>query len=309
MISLLSVIPSCRSNSEGTEAEEQNDIQLYNVGDTVNTDKVEFTLDTFRFTDKVGLASDNWLKPSGSGGTLAAGEDNIFLWVSFRVKNLSKEKINGQDAFSMKADYNDGYIYDDTVFTFGYDWSTSSSVSQKVGLTEIKPLGEEEYYGYIKCSSEVRENRDAPLHIVVMLPSEAGSAEFAYDCVISEDSVASEEALEVSKTLNHLYGNLDFVSRYAGNDNGNGSLKFADSFIEELNADIRKLEAAELGDDFSETAKSLPVIIENSKEVVNLLIEMGETNSDSNVSTIKNTASETMGLIEGLYNGELNAYN
>ena len=308
-MAILVIMTGCSSGSTEQNSEGKAAVQVFAIGDTVKTDQVEFTLNEVKIANKVGLDADNWLEPTNSGGCLAAGDGNVFVWLKFRVKNLSKDDMNGESTFDIRIDYNNGYTYDDGTYTWGYNWSTNPSISKNVGLPILKPLDEGDYYGYIKCADEIRDNREAPLQIILSLPSEEGTKEYAYDYSVDDTASTGEAVLALSNTLNHLAGNMDFVSKYAGNANNDGSVKFADSFIEELDEDIAAIEGFEPDDGLESAVDKIASVKENAQKVRDLLVDMGEANSTQNVDLIKSTALETLDQINSILSNELSAYN
>lgn len=282
----------------------------YSVGDTVSTDKIEFTLTDVAFADKVGLDSSDWLKPTNGMSGLSAGDGSIYVWMSLDVKNLSKEEISGYDVTNIVAEYDDGYTYDDATWTGGnYGWSTNNSTSQNVGLPKIMPLQSDEIYGYIRCASAVRDDRDKPLFIKVLLPSSNGYEEFLYEYALSDGADTSEEALAASEAFANALDELAFVEKYAGNTNEKGSRKFADERVDALRNSLSPINVDYVNENLPEVATALPDIQTNIYTICDLLVDMGQTNSDANVPEIKRLCSETSDSINTLLQDELNAFN
>ena len=298
------------ASSSASSASQEPSEDRYAIGDTVKTDMAEVKLVDCQFTEKVGLDSSNWLKPNNGTGELSAGDGDVYLWLSLDAKNVSKDDLSGYDVTNIVVDYDAGYKYDDGVYTDGnYGWSTGKSVSRNNGLAKMKPLNEHNYYGYIECASAVRENREKPLLIRITLPSSEGDKEFVFEYALAEGADTSAAALATSNTLSGAIKELNFVQKYAGNVNGNGSRKFADERIDALRTSLSGLDMDYVKSNLPETAAAIPEIQSNIDTICDLLVEMGETNSDENVDRMKSMAGDTIARIEHLLSGELSAFN
>jgi len=297
-----------QEDQKAEEPEVPAERQVLKIGETAKTDLVEFTMKECKFTDKVGLESSCWLMPHKAAGGLSAGDGKVYVWYSFEVKNIGKEKVSGYDVCNVEVDYNDGYRYKDSVFSWGYNWSTASWLSKNVGLASIEPLGTQEYYGFTKCVDAVKTGRDAQLLLIATLPSTEGEMEVAF-AYTAEGTDTSESALAISDAFNTAIEELSFVAQYAGNTNNQGSRKFADTKIESVKNSLNGIDVAYINENLPETAGQLPKIQENIVKVCDLLVEMGRTNSDKDVNTIKQTARDTMALLEKLLETELSAFN
>lgn len=273
------------------------------IGETASTDIVELTLNTVQYTNTVSLDHDNWLKPCYGGG-LSAGDNKVYIWFEFTVKNLSKQDLSGYDVCTATIDYNDGYIYDGATYTSMAGWSTSQTISNNVGLTNMSPLETENYYGFISCVSEVRTNQDAPLSIVFSLPGDMGVEKFAFDIERSatdaDNGVDSEMIDTILACLDSAVDDFDFVRKYAGNVNNKGSRKFADSFVDGLRHSLDDIDLSAIADTLPEAYESLLAIQEHIDSVCDYLVDMGKTNSDANVQKMKDISAESIVLIEKL---------
>ena len=306
-------VENAEEDTEVEETEESEaEVPVLQIGETAATDMVELTLLECRFADKVGLVADNWLKPNdGAGGRLSAGEGKTYLWFSFNVKNISKEDIKAESLCNAVVDYNNGYVYDDSIFastSLGYGWS-SSSITSNVGLPVIEPLGVENLYGFIKCVDVVKKDRKAPLKLIFTLPDSTGSVQFAYDYSAAEGADASEESFAVASCLKNSLHDLDFVRRYAGNVSGNGQRAFADATIESVRNSFTDIDEDYVKANLPKTAAVLPDLNTKVNTIADLLIDMGEKNSDEHVDEIKTLAGETIEIVEDLLASELSTFN
>lgn len=284
-----------------TETEDEPEIDF-----NVATDVVEFSLTDLQFTHAVSLDHSTWLYPATSGGTFGAGDGKDYLWMSFTVKNISKEKISGYDVANISVDYDDGYVFDETVYSNIEGYCTRPSISSE-GLAKIDMLSTSDFVAFVKVPEEVREHKEKVV-LNVVLPTSTGDETFTYALTVDENAVQGEDAKALVDCLGVASHDLTFTQKYAGNDNGKGSLKFADSMVEELqnslsDVDLDALEAAAPG--LKTKVESLQGNIDT---VCSLLIDMGNTNSNANVPTIKSTCETALGQIQDLMDNELSAY-
>ena len=145
---------------------------------------------------------------------------------------------------------------------------------------------------------------------------ELANAREEYERLVQEAIEAEQAAIEAAriakietampemdafiKAANSIVWNLEFVAKYAGNVNGNGSRKFADSFMDDLESAYKDIDVALIAEGFPELAERIGVIMANLEMVIDLLNEMGRTNSTSNVTTMKTLSIETVQLIDAL---------
>ena len=102
---------------------------------------------------------------------------------------------------------------------------------------------------------------------------------------------------------------FEFVSKYAGNVNGAGSRKFADEFITELRNALANVDIDYINSNLPQTAAVLQTIQNNITTVADMLVDMGNTNSDANVPQMKQLSKDTIALIDQLFDSELSAYD
>ena len=145
---------------------------------------------------------------------------------------------------------------------------------------------------------------------------ELANAREEYERLVQEAIEAEQAAIEAAriakietampemdafiKAANSIVWNLGFVAKYAGNVYGNGSRKFADSFMDDLESAYKDIDVALIAEGFPELAERIGVIMANHEMVIDLLNEMGRTNSTSNVTTMKTLSIETVQLIDAL---------
>lgn len=120
----------------------------------------------------------------------------------------------------------------------------------------------------------------------------------------SEDEInAIKESIlvkkEIHSSLEVLDYELDFISKFAGNINSNGSRKFANERLNSFNACLTKdYNFNKLSND--DIKSKMENIINQSKEVYDMIVDMGDTNSDKNVSTIKTNAKSILSNVKAL---------
>ena len=90
--------------------------------------------------------------------------------------------------------------------------------------------------------------------------------------------------------FNTLEKRFAFCRKYAGNVNGLGSMKFADSFIDELNSCL-EISKDDLTSSFSEYYEKINKIRDIRDSVVSNLENMGRTNSYYYAAKVKYDAS------------------
>lgn len=291
------------------EDDYNSSIPTLEVGDTAETDMVKFTLNKYQLAHLLGLDYSDWLMPIKGTGGLSAGTDKMFVWCSFSVSNLSKRELSGYDVCDIAVDYNDGYMYDDAVYSSNPLFSTSSGVSQKTGLESIQPLGTTDYIGYVKCTDQIKTNRDAPLRLIVTLPCSTGKTQFAYVLGIDETADTGAEALAVSECIDKAIDDLMFVKKYIGNQTPNGSREVDSRFTDGLLAAFSDVDEAYISSNLPETAAALPTVKENIRLICDMIFEMNKTNSPKDVDKMKALASDTIALLEALVSKEYSAFN
>lgn len=136
------------------------------VGDTITTANLEVTIGYAMFVNKVeahqGSNILNYVWQT-------ADEGKILLDVSVYIKNLQQRAFTGTDVLKVTADYNSGYIYDNT--REAIEWGSGlESTSSFMGMSvEIDPLDTVEVRYVIDCPAEVAENTNAPLFLDITL--------------------------------------------------------------------------------------------------------------------------------------------
>ena len=136
-----------------------------------------------------------------------------------------------------------------------------------------------------------------------------GWIEIRADDFYKQDTNSEDQSKAVYDGLSIAKEELESVKKYAGNVNGSGSRKFADEFIEELRNALANVDIEYVNSTLPQTASLLHTIQSNITTVTDLLVDMGNTNSDENVPQMKQLAEETIAIIDDLFDSELSAYD
>lgn len=153
------------------------------IGDTVKTDMMAFTLTEFQMAQEIYVNYQilpTYLKPCTDGSGYSAGDNETYALPVFRVMNLDKDPIHGEN-WEILIDYNDGFIYHGNGDTTIYQYIEGAGLASKQAPT-LKPLVEGEGRTAIKVAKILQEDKDSPLKLIVRLPSrEFGIEYFEYD--------------------------------------------------------------------------------------------------------------------------------
>lgn len=167
-------------------APENEAAMIYEIGDTVSTDMLEFTLTGFDFV--YHLDPKTYVeKDSIAGGSIGAGSDMVFANPEYTVKNIAKGTIKAVESVVFTVDYNDGYQYGMSdgnmcyiVDSPGIVWKwADKGVGQGASMT-ISPLSSEGYDAYIPANTLIDTDTEAPLLLIVSLASTAGTQDFIF---------------------------------------------------------------------------------------------------------------------------------
>lgn len=301
----------CACGEAEEEAIPMLERQVYEVGDTFETDMVRVTINQFCFADLLSLDNNNtWLHPSYGHGGYAPGEGKVFAWLSFDVENTSTQKLSYTDVCRMVVVYNEDYVFDDVVFACGsIHNSSSASYISSGGMAILDLFDTENYFGFAKCADVVKYDLESPLYAILTFPSTTGDVEIQVNYSRDESADTSEEARQISDILNDAMDDLEFVKKYAGNVNNNGSRKFADSFIQRMRSYVTDINMDYVNGHLPASAAALPDILQNITAICDMLEEMGVTNSDKDVPTMKSMADSTMKDIQALLGEDYSAFN
>ncbi|MBQ3085949.1 MAG: DUF5067 domain-containing protein [Clostridia bacterium] len=147
-----------------TEPEET--FKTIRIGDCIETDKFNFTLETVEFTYEL-------LPPNTSSvySSYEAEDNKVYIHVGGSYYNKDKRDVCIRDLFIPHADYDNGYTYDG--FAVVDDDNDFTWVSSYVVCTPLETCG---YHGLISVP-EMIESSDAPLFITL----EIGGETYRYD--------------------------------------------------------------------------------------------------------------------------------
>lgn len=154
------------------------------IGETVETDVMEFTLTGFNYVYHLNPKTLSE-KENNSGGSLGPGKDMVFANPEFTVRNLSKESLDMRDIIQFTVDYNGGYLYNNEnawaylVDAPGIYWQSYGSTGRGNKLS-LSPLETETYDIYIPAINLVETDTESSLVLQVILPTSDGTQEVLY---------------------------------------------------------------------------------------------------------------------------------
>lgn len=182
MLSAVVMVSLTACGNESNNSDNDSTTNELSVGDTLNSDIIEFTLTRVEFADQLKYASfstgtppdPEYMLPTDepqSNSTFVADDGYTMLSYSYTLKYTGKEEIEVDTAMGITASYDDGYTFE--VWSDAYMWSDYISTD---GDTKLKPLDPQgEGRGCMKVPDEVADNTDKPLKITVSIPNGDGS--------------------------------------------------------------------------------------------------------------------------------------
>ncbi len=141
-----------------TSQSNSNDIADITIGQTVSSDKLDFTLNKVNFSYKV--EPDN---PPSWYTYYDAPENQVYIYINAKVKNKQKQAIEADEVYSVTVDYDGGYTYrgfniaDDTDGDFTY-----------ANITSVEPLQTLGVHCLVACPEEI-ETSDKPIILTITL--------------------------------------------------------------------------------------------------------------------------------------------
>lgn len=181
------------------------DIEIHQIGDTVSTDAMEFTLNGYGYCNEVD--------PLALGGNVSLFHEDMFVpdngmvWatVSYKLLNVSNQTIAMDCANTNVRFY---IVYRDS-FTFDMDSNNHNFITKGYGgdshvewlgsssdTLELAPLVSENYDTWLPVAAAVQEDATAPIHILVLLPASSGTQLFAYDLSSDSQPVGDSESAD-----------------------------------------------------------------------------------------------------------------
>ena len=185
------------------------DLELHHIGDSVSTDAVEFCLKDYGYMDSVSRSAIGAGAQRFDTDDIVPENGMIFAKIFYNLKNISNTTISQT---SVRTNvrffivYNQSFVFDMESFNSwiikGYggndhvEWLGSTYGD---GPMDLKPLVNEDFDVYIPIASEVRDDMTSPLHMIVLLPSKAGTKIFAFDLRSNSDNSDMESQNESSQ--------------------------------------------------------------------------------------------------------------
>lgn len=154
------------------------------IGETVETDVVAFTLTGFNYVHHLNPKTFVE-KEDNAGGSLGPGKDMVFANPEFTVRNLAKESLDMRDSIQFTVDYNGGYLYNNEnawaylVDSPGIYWQSYGSTGKGNKLS-LSPLETETYEIYIPAINLIETDTESALVLRVILPTSNGTQEILY---------------------------------------------------------------------------------------------------------------------------------
>ena len=118
--------------------EEEKEIIIVNVGDTIKTADYEYTINNVELTYE--LLPEN---TSSVYSSYPAPQGKVYLHVDGYLKNLMKRDIRIDETFSPVGIYGDGYVYDGFVVVNDdnrFDWVSSYSAAAPLETSHVHSL-------------------------------------------------------------------------------------------------------------------------------------------------------------------------
>lgn len=153
--------------SSGTDADDNSNYEIIEIGKTIKTEDYEFTLNNVELTYEV--------KPQNTSSVYTsykADSGKVYIHIDGEYYNTSKRDVCIRDLPVATADYDDGYTYKGSAVVDKGDNSFTWASSYVV----CTPLETCHYHCLIECP-EVVDKSDAPLFFNI----EIGNTSYRYD--------------------------------------------------------------------------------------------------------------------------------
>lgn len=171
-------------NSRAEGGVESAHIEELSVGETAETDMAAFTLLNMEYRKGLYTGTQAQLI-NGTGELYEPDSGMVFANPEFSLQNLSKGSYDIHKEIRITVDYNNGYQYtmDDHTCYMTHDggtWIMYASGGGKGQTATLSPLMTDTFSYYIPAIAAIETDMEAPLRIIVSLPSSNGNQEFAY---------------------------------------------------------------------------------------------------------------------------------
>lgn len=143
---------------EETSEEVDESVQVIGIGETIYIEQYEFTLNKVEFTydvlpDPLPSFYNHYEAESGM----------VYLHIDADIKNLQKQDLSCDTAYSVKMDYDDGYTYQGGLVPEDADLGFTYA-----NITSIKPLESKGLHCLVLCPEEI-ETSDKATYIIITL--------------------------------------------------------------------------------------------------------------------------------------------
>ena len=294
------------TSTESSPTQEVDKTPTYSMGECVETVSAKLTLNNATLAIALNnTMNDTYLEPKeysaneDSDNPYVANDGAVLVYYDVMLAAIGRSTVDIRGVDFTAVEYN-GKVY-----TPDYDTCKISTGASNILLLS----GEEKRVkGYFEIPVNADLNSDFKL--IFSLPNGADSREsFTFSVDGNFDyAKTTEKPKAVCAALKTAYEELDFVYKYAGNVSGNGSRKFSDERITALETCLSELDIEYIANNLPAVSAGLETIRYNMNMVKELLVEMGETNSDKNVYEIKDIALDTKILILECIEADLVAY-
>lgn len=147
------------NNNIVSSKKDTQDIKEIKNNDTIIISDYEFTLNNVSFSYDVKPAN-----PPSWYSHYEAKSGKVYIFIDANIKNTGKTDLRCDKAYSVKADYNNGYTYDG--FNVAEDSDGDFTYANITSITPLETLGD---YYLIEVPEEVQNNSETPLSLIFTL--------------------------------------------------------------------------------------------------------------------------------------------
>ena len=297
--------PSDTSVSDVTEEDTKDVSEKYSIGDSVETISAKLVLNNAKFAIALNNVNDeHYLEPkeytdSDHNNPFVANDGAVLVYYDIELSAIGRSTLDIDCEDIASANY-EGKTYEAQYGTCRISTGSSNVLIQSGDKRRIK--------GYFEIPVNAELNSD--FEITFYLPNGTDEInEFTY--VVDGDfdyAAVNEKPMEVKKALDVAYYEMEFVYKYAGNVNSDGSMAFSDDRITSIETCLSNLDEEYIKENLPVVMENLSIIKDNMAQVKTLLIDMGERNSDSNLNEMKSLAINTMSIISEVISEELSNF-
>lgn len=155
------------------------------LGETAKTDMAEFTMTGFEIQDNLKVNAFNIRITEGNGTVYSPDKGMVYAVPQFTIRNTAKENYTIDRSLNFTVDYKDGYLYEMDDYTCYITHETGTWERNAIGTSrgqrpEVPPLMSADYQVFLPAIDLIKTDTEAPLRIIVQLPSSDGTQAFIY---------------------------------------------------------------------------------------------------------------------------------